>query len=228
MFEIFNAATHEINPTAKPARVDHTRVPKNFDYTTDAIELDGTVNDTGEHLKRNIISLVNINRDYYRCLTQIMDTDKSNNLVDIKFEVGLALKQEERAYAVGTEIIAVCRTNLKKIGHVLDGENSKLYAGTMTRDPFLIDRLKANELEKELADNKKNSKNSENKIAILEREKRDLLNKLNSYDTESVHRVSLEKRLKAEQLKNDKLRDTISLVFKQKMPYIINKNDNSL
>lgn len=224
MFEIFTVATHGVNPTAKPARVDRTPIPKNFDFTTDALELDETVNDTGEHLRRNIITLVNINRDYYRCLTQIMDTKKLNKLVDVKFEVGLALKQGERADAVGSEIIAVCQRNLKKIGLVLDNDNNKLYAGTRTKNPFLTDRLKVNELEKELADNKKNSKRSENKIAILEREKRDLLNELKSYDGESVHRVSLEKRLKAEQLKNDKLRDTISLVFKKKMSYMFNNN----
>lgn len=226
MYEIFTVGTsHRVNKSPKYDQEDHKmRVkPKNFDFKTGTPELDETVNEMGKNLWQNIISLVEINREYYRCLMHIMDTKNIKHFNDIKNDVVLALKQGERAESIGTELLTVCQTNMRKIAYVLDNEN-KLYSETMAYDPFLNYRSKLDELQSELAENKKNSKISASKIALLEREKRDLLNILNSYDSENVHKISLEKRLKVEQMNNDKLRDMINLVFKKKMPYFYNNN----
>lgn len=224
MYEIFTVGTHG-NNTANYERVDHhTRVPpKNFDFKTGTPKLDETVNEMSKNLWQNIISLVDINRDYYRCLMDIMDTKNEKHFKDLKNDVVLALKRGEKAESFESELLTVCQTNLRKIAYVLDSEN-KSYGETMAYDPFLNYRSKLDDLQSELAENKKNLKISGSKIALLEREKRDLLNILNSYDSENVHKVSLEKRLKVEQMNNDKLRDMINLVFKKKMPYFYNDN----
>lgn len=195
---------------------------KNFDIKTGTPELDETVNDMGKYLWQNIISLVNINRDYYRCLMQIMKTNKFKNINDVKVSADLVLKQGKMAESIGSHLIAVCQTNLNKIGQVVDNKN-KLSVELM-KDPLLIYHSKLDTLQTEVTENKKSLKNAEIKIALLEREKRDLLNILNSYDTEDVHKVSLEKRLQAEQQNNDQLRDMINLVFQKKVPFYNNFN----
>lgn len=223
---MFNGTIYDKTGTAKSIQgKNYKQVPENFNFKTDTPELDETVNDMGHNLWENIISLININRDYYQCLMQIMDTKKFNDLDNVKVYVGLALKQGERMENVESNLIAYCQSNMKKIGLVLDRKN-KLYIESMTKDPFFIYHSKFNELKNELLKTKKSTKDAEYKNALLEREKRDLLNILNSYDNENVHKVSLEKQLKAEKLNNDKLREMISKVFKHKMPFYEHFNED--
>ncbi|VVC25799.1 Hypothetical protein CINCED_3A024559 [Cinara cedri] len=220
MFGIFNAKINEWNDTKKSARVqDHKLVQENFDFKTGMPELDETVNDMGKQLLQIIMSLVNINRYYHRCLTDILDTKKFNNLNSVKNHVGSVLKQGNKAESTGSELITFCQTNLEKIGHVLDSKY-KLPIESNNRK-CIIYHSRLSVLQNELTEVKKSWKNTEHKIALLEREKRDLLNIKNSYDNENVHKVSLEKRIQAEQKRNVKLRAMMSKIFEQKMPSYI-------
>ncbi|VVC27549.1 Hypothetical protein CINCED_3A002056, partial [Cinara cedri] len=218
VFEVLNVKMYEGNDTEKSAQVpDHKSVSENFDFKTGTLELDETVNGVGEQMWQNIRSLVNINHDYYRCLTDILDTNKFNNLDSIKDHVGSVLKQGKKAESVEPDLIAYCHTNLEKNRQVTDNQH-ELNNDSITNDPFLIYHSKLSALQNELTESKKSKKIAEGKIASLERKNRDLLNILNSYENENVHRVSLERHLKAEQKNNEKLRDMITKDFKQKIP----------
>ncbi|VVC35068.1 Hypothetical protein CINCED_3A000032 [Cinara cedri] len=218
VFGVLNVKMYEGNDTEKSAQVpDHKSVSENFDFKTGTLELDETVNGEGEQMWQNIRSLVNINHDYYRCLTDILDTNKFNNLDSIKDHVGSVLKQGKKAESVEPDLIAYCHTNLEKNRQVTDNQH-ELNNDSITNDPFLIYHSKLSALQNELTESKKSKKIAEGKIASLERKNRDLLNILNSYENENVHRVSLERHLKAEQKNNEKLRDMITKDFKQKIP----------
>lgn len=115
---------------------------------------------------------------------------------------------------IGSELIASSNQYLEKFGIVLDSKlNEKLKRdhSSPNNDSTI------NALRMELAENKRLTKIAENSIAQLQKEKKDLLNILISYDSENINKVSLEKRLEAQKKTNDELRDLISTIFKKKM-----------
>jgi len=115
---------------------------------------------------------------------------------------------------IRSELITLSKQYLEKFGIVLDSKlNEKLNrVHSSTNNDSAINALRT-----ELAENKMRTKIAENSIAQLQKEKKDLLNILISYDSENIHKVSLEKRLEAQKQINDELRDLISTIFKKKM-----------
>ncbi|VVC25819.1 Hypothetical protein CINCED_3A021988 [Cinara cedri] len=119
-----------------------------------------SVTDMGERLSQNVMSLVNINRVYYRCLTDILDTKKFNNLDSVKDHVGSVLKQKERAKSVGSEMIAYCQINLKKIRQISDSQY-KLHIESITDHPIIIYHSQLSVFQNELNASKKITKIAE-------------------------------------------------------------------
>ncbi|XP_015371444.1 PREDICTED: uncharacterized protein LOC107167069 [Diuraphis noxia] len=160
---------------------------------------------------QNIISLVNINNTYYQCLKQITDTQKFENIEDLMVHINLALKMAGDEFElIGSELIASSNQYLEKFGIILD---SKLNEKLKRVHPSSNNDSTMNALRMELAENKRCMKIAENSIAQLQKEKKDLLNILISYDSENINKVSLEKRLEAQKQTNDELRDLISKYY---------------
>lgn len=163
---------------------------------------------------QNIVSMVSINNTYCQCLKQITDTRKFKNLEEVVAHVNLALQTAgDGSELIGSELIESSKQYLKKFGIVLDSNlNETLRRAHSSSDNDITMRA----LRLELAENKKRRKIAENSIAQLQKEKKDLLNILTSYDSENIHKVSLEKRFEAERQKNNELRELISRYFIQK------------
>jgi len=114
---------------------------------------------------------------------------------------------------IGSELIASSEQYLEKFDIILDDKlNETLKRAYSSTDDDITMRA----LRLELAENKKRRKIAENSIAQLQKEKKDLLNILTSYDSENIHKVSLEKRFEAERQKNNELRELISRYYIQK------------
>lgn len=128
--------------------------------------------------------------------------------------VNLALQMAgAESELIGSELIASSKQYLKKFGIELDSKlNEKLRRAHSPSN----DDITMNALRMELAENKRRTKIAENSIAQLQKEKKDLLNILTSYDSENIHKVSLEKRFEAERQKNNELRELISRYYIQK------------
>lgn len=129
--------------------------------------------------------------------------------------IDLTLKMDgDESELIRSELITLSKQYLEKFGIVLDSKlNEKLNrVHSSTNNDSAINALRT-----ELAENKMRTKIAENSIAQLQKEKKDLLNILISYDSENIHKVSLEKRLEAQKQINDELRDLISTIFKKKM-----------
>lgn len=183
-------------------------------------ELDKVMNNMDQHFWENIISLVNVNRVYYECLTQIMDFQKFQYLEDVIDHIEVTLNKVEGSELIGSKIIASYNENLKHIGTLVD---SRLNNDNLTKNSLSNSHNKLRELRKELVDTKRNLKIIENKTIMLQKEKRDLLNILDCYTNENIHKVSLEKQLKAEQENSNKLQKMITSIFKKKI--IIHNSD---
>lgn len=215
VFEVLNADILVNNQ--KPLEIrKHVLRSENIDFKTGTLELDAIFTTMGKRFWQNIVSLVSINNAYYQCLTQIMDNRKFKKLEDVKVHVNSVLKTAGNdCELIGSELLASSKEYMEKIGIVLDSKlNEKL-----KRPPPSNHSSKLNALSMELAENKRRTKIAENSIAQLQKEKKDLLNILKSYDSENIHKISLEKRLEAEQQKNNELRDLINTIFKKKMPF---------
>jgi len=206
------ASNSQVEKLPEPLKVDQ-KVLK-IDLQTSVSEVDTMVNDLGRRFRDSVISVVDVNNVYYQCLAQVMDTQKFQSIEDVKAHVALALKNEVKSDLIGSELTASCKEHLKKFHIVLD---SKL-RDELTRNTHSNAKSKLDALKDELAGNKRNMKIFEDRIKILRKKKKDLLNILQSYNTENVNRVSLEKLLKAEQETNSKLREMISVVFRKKVP----------
>ncbi|XP_060856020.1 uncharacterized protein LOC132933759 [Metopolophium dirhodum] len=215
VFEVLNAEILVNNQ--KPLEIEkHVLRSENIDFKTGTLELDTILTTMGKSFWQNIVSVVSINNAYYQCLSQIMDNRKFKNIEDVKVHVNSVLKiAGDDRELIGSELLATSKEYMEKIGIVLDGKlNDKLKKSLTSNHNNKISALSM-----ELAQSKRRMKIAENSIAQLQKEKKDLLNILNSYDSENIHKISLEKRLEAEQQKNNELRDLISTIFKKKMPF---------
>lgn len=169
-----------------------------------------TVLDLGvvdEELWRNVLEIMYTNQAYYSCLKNIADADKHQKLKDVTgyansvLESVNELERDEREW-----IIAYAEQILN--GLSIDREQcTRLSCDTCARNLAV---------QNELQESKQHVNNLKNKVAILRKEKRDLLNIIKSYESERVNKLSLEKRLQAEQMKNDELRNFISSVYEEK------------
>lgn len=72
-------------------------------------------------------------------------------------------------------------------------------------------------LEADLAAARRAASKAEKRVAALLNDKKHLLNILDGYERENVHKVSLEKQLEVEQENNRKLRAMIDSVYSKKM-----------
>ncbi|XP_015371441.1 PREDICTED: uncharacterized protein LOC107167065 [Diuraphis noxia] len=211
VFEVLNADILLNNQ--KPLEIDkHMLKSDNFDFKTGTLELDAILSTMGKRFWQNIVSMVSINNTYYQCLTQIMDNRKFKNLEGVKVHVNSVLKIAGDDWElIASELLASSKECMEKFGIVLDRKlNEKV-----KKPPSSNHCSKMIALRIELDENKRRMKIAENSITQLQKEKKDLLNILNSYDTENIHKVSLEKRLEAEKQNNDELRDLISTIFKK-------------
>lgn len=219
MYEIFSANN---NTSTQPEENNSHRLDmheiedlkeKNFDFKTDIAQMDEVINNMDNTLWQNIVTLVNVNHVYYECLINIMDTHEFQYLEDVKDHVALTLNKVEGWELIGPKLIASCNENVKKFGTLVNGElNEKL-----TKYSLPSYHIKLKELKNELAETKENLKIVENKTIMLQNEKRDLLNILDCYTKENVHRVSLEKQLRVEQENSEKLKNMINSIFKKKI-----------
>ncbi|XP_025198200.1 uncharacterized protein LOC112596656 [Melanaphis sacchari] len=215
VFEVFNANVILNNP--KPLNVEKYVLKSNdIDFKTGTPELDKILTTMGKRFWQNIVSVVSVNNFYYQCLTQIMDTRKFKNLEDVIVHVNSTLKIAGDDFElIRSELVASSKEYMENFGSVLDSKLNEKPKKTS----FLNYDSNISVLRMELAKNKRYTKIAENSIAQFRKEKKDLLNILASYDSENIHKVSLEKRLEAEQQKNNELRDLIRIVFKEKMPF---------
>jgi len=223
VFEVFNANVILNNP--KPLDVEkYVLKSDEIDFKTGTPELDKILIAMGQRFWQNIVSVVSVNDAYYQCLTQIMDTRKFKHFEDVIVHVNSTLKIAGDDFElIRSELVASSKEYMEKFGIVL---NSKLNEKSKKILPS-NHNSKMNALRMELAENKRRTKIAENSIARLQKEKKDLLNILTSYDSENVHKVSLEKRLEAEKQKNNELRDLISTNFKKKILFNITPPINS-
>jgi len=215
VFEVLNADIL-VNNQKPLEKEKHVLRSENIDFKTGTLKLDTILTTMGKSFWQNIVSVVSINNAYYQCLSQIMDNSKFKNLEDVKVHVNSVLKiAGDDRELIGSELLATSKEYMEKIGTVLDGKlNDKSKKSLPSNHSNKISALSM-----ELAQSKRRMKIAENSIAQLQKEKKDLLNILNSYDSENIHKISLEKRLEAEQQKNNELRDLISTIFKKKMPF---------
>jgi len=164
---------------------------------------------------QNIVSMLSINNVYYQCLKQLIDKQKCKTLEDVILQVNSTLKTAGDDFEqIESEIVASAKQYLEKFGITL---GSKLNE-SLKKTSLLNYNSKMNALRMELAESKRCAQIAENSIAQLQKEKKDLMNILTSIDSENIHKISLEKRLEAEQQHNNELRDLISNIFEKKMP----------
>lgn len=215
VFEVFCA--HKVsNP--KPQEVEKPVLKsKNTDLKTGTPKMDEMFDSMGKCFWQNIVSVVSFNSIYHECLVQIINTKKIQNLEDLVVHVDLALKKAgDDSEIIGSELITSSKEYLEKFGIEFDSKLNE----TFKRNPQSSHESKLSALRVELTENERRTKIAENSIALLQKEKNDLLNILTSYDSENIHKISLEKRIEAEQHKNKELRDIIGSMFKKEMPFI--------
>lgn len=215
MFDIVVANVH-IEELSKPPTVNQKTTNNNFDPQKNKSKIDTIVHNLDKEFYDNIISAVNINNAYHQCLSQIVNTEEFKSINKVRARVASTLKKEKKPDVVGSKLIASYKSHLKNIGTI---------SGTKLQDEFaenfalLNNKTKLDDLKKELEIKNSELKNYENSIKILKKENRDLFNIIKDYDTENIHKVSLEIHLKAEREANSKLREMISSVFSEKFPF---------
>lgn len=211
MYEVLNA-DFLVNYQLQLEIEKHVLRSESIDFKTGTLELDTILTTMGKSFWQNIVSVVSINNAYYQCLLQIMDNRKFQNLEDVVAHVNSVLKIDgDDQELIGSELLATSKKYMEKIGIVLNEKLQKPQSSNLHSS-------KISALSMDVAQSKRRMKIAENSIAQLQKEKKDLLNILASYDSENIHKISLEKRLEAEQQKNNELRDLISTIFKKKMP----------
>lgn len=204
MFRKFSNTAYLENKTKSNSDENMTKFIA-FDLKTGINELDEVVNGMGDDFWTKIMSVVNVNRAYHQCVSQIMDTQNVQSVEDIIRNVSLALQNENETERFESELIASCKENSVKLKIVLDCSLK-----------IMRDREnKLNSLKKQLVQKADETRIAENQVAILTKEKKDLLNISKSYVTENVHK--LEKKIEEEQRKNKELREMIASIFKKKV-----------
>ncbi|XP_060845534.1 uncharacterized protein LOC132925130 [Rhopalosiphum padi] len=205
---VYNVFTAHIVNNQKPLQVEKHIVSKSKDF-------DFKIG-TPERFWQNVVSVVSINNAYYQCLKQLIDKQKCKTLEDVIVHVDSMLKiAGDDSELIGLELVASSKQYFEKFGIVLDSKLNE----ALKKSSFLTYDSKMTALRMELAENKRRTKIAENSVAQLQKEKKDLLNILTSYDSENIHKISLEKRLEVEQQQNNELRDLISNIFNKKMPF---------
>lgn len=224
MFKIFTSTTH-FKENSKPPQVDKNVIRTvHFGLKNSNSDSDETEDNMDKRFWRNLIAMAKVNRVYYQCMTQVMDRQKFPRLKDVKQYVTLALKMGEESEFMESELVTQIKEYLKKFSIKI---NSKLNQ-ELNKTPYLSHHTQMSILRMELEKMKANLKIAEDNITLLQKENRDLLNTLNSYGHENIHKVSLKKLLESEQQKNDKLKETIASVFEKKMySYYVNKENTS-
>lgn len=216
VYQVFTANTLKEKQLKPQLKIDQ-KVMRNveFDLKTGVPDLDEVVNEMGRRLWEKVIFMIEINHVYFECLTFIMNVQKVQSIEDVRGYVSGALKKGEQSELIGSELIASGEEFIKKIGSILN-KNKVNYEQAKKLHLTYLNELVA--LRKELAENKRSTEIAENQIALLRKEKKDLLSILDSYDNENIHKVSLEKRLKAEQETNEQLRGMVAAAYKKKLP----------
>lgn len=201
----------------KPPLLIDQKLTRNvqFDFKTGVPDLDEAMNEMGRRLWEKVISMIDLNHDYFECLTYIMNMQKVQTLEEVMVNVSETLKKGQTFELIGSELLASGEEFTKKIGIIL---NNNKVSYELAKKSYLSTLNELVVLKNELAENKRNTKIAENQIAVLRKEKKDLLSILDSYDSENIHKVSLEKRLKAEQETNEKLREMVAVAYKKKLP----------
>lgn len=216
VFEVFNATTQVVVPISKPLEEEqNTTDTVHFEYTTGIPDIDKIVNGMGNLFWEQIISMIKVNRDYYQCLVKIMDSRNFQTLEDVRVYVALELKKVHELETAETKLTTSFYDNLDTLSNIM-GSNNFNYVKPQA--VFVSYRNKMFALRHELEEIKRSMKSSENQIKLLQKEKKDLLNILDSYKTENVHKVPLEKRLRSEQEKHVELQAAVNTIFKNKIP----------
>lgn len=218
VYEVFNTTTNHV-----PKLDQNISETVKFDFKTGISELDKILNDLGNNFWEQIIFMMKANREYYECLTQIIDTRKFQNLKDVRLYVLSELKNRDRLGYVETDLTPAFKDHLEKFTKILNTELNE----ELPKLKFLSYRTKINALRNELEEIKRKTKIAEFNIKLLQKEKKDLMNILESYNTENSHKVPLEKRLKSEQEKHVELQEMVTTIFKNKMPFCISQVDRS-
>ncbi|CAH1732021.1 unnamed protein product [Aphis gossypii] len=209
VFEVFTAHVVD-NPNSQQIEKHAMFKSENIDFKTGLTE----------RFWQNIVSMLSINNAYYQCLKQLTDKQKCKTLEDVILQVNSTLKIAGDDFEqIESEIVASAKQYLEKFGITL---GSKLNE-SLKKTSLLNYNSKMNALRMELAESKRCAQIAENSIAQLQKEKKDLMNILTSIDSENIHKISLEKRLEAEQQHNNELRDLISNIFEKKMPLTYNQ-----
>lgn len=210
VYEVFNTTTNHV-----PELDQNISETVKFNFKTGIPELDKVLNDLGNTFWEQIIFMMKANREYYECLTQIIDTRKFQNYRDVRIYVSSKLKNIDRLGYVESDLTPAFKAHLEKFTNMLDTELNE----ELPKLKFLSYRAKVNALRNELEEIKRNTKITEFNIKLLHKEKKDLMNILESYNTENLHKVPLEKRLKSEQEKHVELQAMVSAIFKNKIPF---------
>jgi len=214
VFDVFVGNAH-VPELPKPLTITQTVLKsKNIDSQTDKSEMDLMVDNLDNNLWNNITSAVSDNNMYYECLTQIMDAKKVQSIENVRDYVRSTLKKGKNSNVVRSNLIALCESNLKTFGTILNNKLQDKYAKNSLENT----KTKLDDLKKELAAKNRQLKNYESNVKLLKKEKRDLLNILHGYEVENIHKISLEKQLKAEKETNIKLREMAANIFKNKNP----------
>lgn len=224
VFKVFTATAH-FKENAKPLQVDKNAIRiVHFGLKNSISDLDGTEDNMDKRFWRNLIAMAKVNRVYYLCMTKITDRQKFPSLKDIKEYVTTALKMGEESEFMESELVTYIKEYLEKFSIKL---NSKLNK-ELNKTPYLSHHTRLSKLRIELEKMKANMKIAKDNMILLQSENKDLLNKLNSYGHENIHKVSLKKLLESEQQKNDKLKETIASIFEKKMhSYYVNEENTS-
>lgn len=197
-------------------QIDQELKISDFDLKTSVPELDEIINNMGKDFWQKIFSVANTNRVYRQCLLRILDAKKFNSLEDVIPYVTTVLKKGEQLELIGSDLVVSYKKHLEKFSELLNKKSNE----ELTKIPLSDIYTKLSSLKSQVTESKRNMKIAENKVALLMKEKKDLLNILGSYESENIHKVSLEKRLEAEQKQNEELRAMIASVFKKQMPYL--------
>lgn len=218
MYEVLNTTIHDV-----PLQNQNISETVNFDFKTGISELDKILNDMGDKFWELIVVMIKENRHYYECLTQILDTRKFQNLSDVRLYISSGLKKSDQMGFIKTELTPSFKKHLEKFTKMLDTELNE----ELPKLKFLSYRTKINVLRNELEEIKRKMKYAGINIKLLQKEKKDLMNILESYNTENVYKVPVAKRLKSEQEKHVELQAMVSTIFKNKMPFCISQIDKS-
>lgn len=214
VFEIFTATTN-LGKNSKPLQVKtNSTQTVIIDLRYNKSDSDRTAdNEDPNYNVQNIISLAKLNHTYHKCLKKIINKQEIKNINVARTEISTALRKGEQSEFEESKLVNFIQQYTKKYNIELDSELNDELNETLA----LSHHTRLSVLRSDCEEFKKKLKTKEDQIAQLEVEIKSLLDKLNCYVNENVDKVSLEKRIKFEQKKNDKLKETIASVFEKTM-----------